>query len=375
MKGLYIHIPFCQRKCAYCNFISFESGDVPGYVKALQAEIGMTAQDRKEAVDTIFFGGGTPSVIPAAMISDIMNTIRRQYSVSESAEISIEVNPGTIDREKLAVYRDIGINRISLGLQSADDNELKILGRIHTFRDFEDGYRMARESGFQNINIDLIFGLPNQAATDFIKTLDTVIQFKPEHVSCYALKLEPGTPLYRQYSNAELMPDEDTEREMYHRAIGMLKHAGYTHYETSNFAKPGFACRHNLKYWQGEEYLGFGVAAHGYYRSGAGYIRTRNTENLSTYIKLVNENRLPTVEKIALSSAELREEYVMLRLRLAKGIRYEDYNRRFHEDFFAENEDTIRRMTEAGLLNADKDGIYPTTRGFDLQNVLIGAFL
>ena len=260
MKGLYIHIPFCQRKCAYCNFISFESGDVPGYVKALQAEIGMAAQDRKEAVDTIFFGGRLqPSVIPAAMISDIMNTIRRQYSVSESAEISIEVNPGTIDREKLAVYRDIGINRISLGLQSADDNELKILGRIHTFRDFEDGYRMARESGFQNINIDLIFGLPNQTAADFIKTLDTVIQFEPEHVSCYALKLEPGTPLYRQYSNAELMPDEDTEREMYHRAIGMLKHAGYTHYETSNFAKPGFACRHNLKYWQGEEYLGFGV--------------------------------------------------------------------------------------------------------------------
>ena len=375
MKGIYIHIPFCQRKCAYCNFVSFESGDISGYIQALKREISLTAVTIGEAVDTVFFGGGTPSIIPADYISEIIDTMKTYYDVSQKAEISIEVNPGTIDNEKLKIYRSAGINRMSLGLQSADDGELKMLGRIHTFNAFAAGCMAARDAGFDNINIDLIFGLPGQTTDGFKKTLDTVLAFNPEHISCYALKLEKGTPMYSRYFGSDELLDEDTERSMYHLAIERLEAAGYEHYETSNFAKHGFACQHNLKYWLGEEYLGFGVAAHGYYQCEAGYKRVSNTDNLGVYIQSLTDNRLPIKEEAVLSGEEIQEEYIMLRMRLKSGISFNDYRHRFGKDFTTEKKEAIERLKEAGLITSDINGIYPTVRGFDLQNIVIGELL
>ena len=264
--GIYIHIPFCVRKCAYCDFLSAPADEKTQaeYVKALQTEIYQTAKLLSEnpyTVDTVFFGGGTPSILAPGHVKALADTLRESFPFAENAEITIECNPGTLDEEKAAVYRQAGINRISFGLQSANNRELKMLGRIHTMEEFVKSYETARAAGFDNINIDLMSALPGQTFESFLHTLDTVLALKPEHISMYSLILEEGTALYEHLDRYPALPDEDTEREMYDTACLRLADNGYHQYEISNFAKEGKACRHNLSYWERKNYLGFGTGA------------------------------------------------------------------------------------------------------------------
>jgi len=375
MTGVYIHIPFCDAKCNYCNFVSQVGGDKKEYILALCKEIAVMDAFHNGKVDTVFFGGGTPSTIKPYYMEQVMNALSRSMTIVPEAEISMEANPGTVTFNTLKDYKRIGINRLSFGLQSANNTELNLLGRIHTYEEFLDSFASAREAGFSNINLDLIFGLPNQTVDGFMDTVKKAAALQPEHLSVYALKLEKGTPMYREFHHSPFMPGEDTEREMYHSAIAFLKDMGYGLYETSNFAKPGFECKHNLKYWTGEPYIGYGVAAHGYYLNGKGAVRTENTADLETYIKDLNDGIHDAQTKDQLSPRDMRDEYVMLRLRLAKGIEFLDFKTRFGMDFETEYKDAIEKTVTAGLITKDKHGIYPTIRGFDLQNTLITEFL
>ena len=288
--GIYIHIPFCVRKCAYCDFLSAPADEKTqaGYVKALQTEIYQTAKlfsENPYTVDTVFFGGGTPSILVPKHIKALMDTLRECFALPEAAEITIECNPGTLDEEKAAVYRQAGINRISFGLQSANNRELKMLGRIHTMEEFVKSYETARAAGFDNINIDLMSALPGQTFESFLHTLDTVLALKPEHISMYSLILEEGTALYEHLDRYPALPDEDTERQMYDTACLRLADNGYHQYEISNFAKEGKACRHNLSYWERKNYLGFGIGA----ASLRCEQRYTNTDSLALYIDTMAE--------------------------------------------------------------------------------------
>ena len=288
--GIYIHIPFCVRKCAYCDFLSALADEKTQaeYVKALQTEIYQTAKLLSEnpyTVDTVFFGGGTPSILAPGHVKALADTLRESFPFAENAEITIECNPGTLDEEKAAVYRQAGINRISFGLQSANNRELKMLGRIHTMEEFVQSYETARAAGFDNINIDLMSALPGQTFESFLHTLDTVLALKPEHISMYSLILEEGTALYEHLDRYPALPDEDTERQMYDTACLRLADNGYHQYEISNFAKEGKACRHNLSYWERKNYLGFGTGA----ASLLCEQRYTNTDSLALYIDTMAE--------------------------------------------------------------------------------------
>ena len=264
--GIYIHIPFCVRKCKYCDFLSFDSlkEDVKGrYVNALFSEIKMQGKRfQGYEADTIFIGGGTPTVVQAEYIAEIVECVKENFHLAEAAEITIEANPGTVTPEMLEIYRKSGVNRLSIGVQSLDDKVLSALGRIHTAEEFRNTYFAARHAGFNNINIDLMIAVPLQTEEIWEKTLKEAIRLKPEHISFYSLQREEGTEFYRMYKEGRLtLADDDTDRRMYHTAVKMLKEAGYHHYEISNAAKPGFESRHNMKYWQFDEYIGLGLGA------------------------------------------------------------------------------------------------------------------
>ena len=272
---LYIHIPFCVRKCNYCDFLSFPAGleSIESYCRALDEEICRTAEiiyekqeDRNTGrISTIFVGGGTPSVLAPEQIRRLFFCLRQNFSISPDAEISMEANPGTLTREKLAACMEAGVNRLSIGLQSSDDALLKVLGRIHTWEQFLDNYREARKTGFQNINIDLMSSLPGQTLSGYLKTLEQVTELRPEHISSYSLILEEGTPFFDSEDIRRRLPDEAVDREMYERTKELLHERGYERYEISNYAKEGFACRHNIGYWDGVPYLGLGLGASSYY--------------------------------------------------------------------------------------------------------------
>jgi oxygen-independent coproporphyrinogen-3 oxidase len=369
--GLYIHIPFCRRKCHYCDFVSFPGCEalMDDYIGALIAEARLYSDYLKDhTIDTLFIGGGTPSLLSPAQIEKLIKGIKSVCDFG-LCEATIEANPETLDEEKLAAYAACGINRLSLGLQTHDNGILKNIGRRHTFEQFLNVYETAGRY-FDNINADTIFGLPGQTQSNFMATVGKLIELLPAHVSAYSLKLEECTKLYETYKGA----DEDTDREMYHAAAAMLCGAGYTHYETSNFARPGFECLHNLKYWTGEEYLGLGVAAHSYitckYKQRFG-----NTEDIYEYIKSVEKGEKPAGEISAISENDEITEYIMLRLRLKQGIIFSDFNSRFNLDFEKTFGRPIEFSQSAGLITRDELGIYPTLKGFDLQNTLIGEFL
>ncbi|MFA5675020.1 MAG: radical SAM family heme chaperone HemW [Christensenellales bacterium] len=366
--GLYVHIPFCRRKCHYCDFVSFSGmeGVFNRYIDAVIAEAKQYKKLFKEyVVDTVFIGGGTPSVLEIPHIIKLVSGINNAFR-HHIKEFTIETNPEKLNAEKLSAYSDLGINRVSIGLQSHDDTILRRIGRRHTWDDFLRAYTDASRF-FKNINTDIIFGLPGQTTECFFETVEKVISLKPQHVSAYSLKVEQTTPLAKSFSGA----DEDTDRAMYHGAVDMLESAGYVHYETSNFALPEFECGHNLKYWTCAEYLGLGVAAHSF----AGDARRSNTESLQDYME-ATESRLPqAADMTKLGEHEKAEEYIMLRMRLADGIVFNDYNTRFNKDFSAEFLNQISAAQKMGLIVADKDGIRPTKKGFDLQNTLICEFI
>jgi len=375
MKGIYIHIPFCMSKCLYCDFVSMEGGDKKAYIAALKKEIRFYDAEHAGTVDSIFFGGGTPSSVLPIYIESVMDTLKKSFEVQDDAEITIEANPGTVDREKLLAYKKMGINRISFGLQSANDDELVSLGRIHTFEEFLESYELARNAGFENINIDLMFGLPNQDLRDFDNSVRKVLELEPEHISCYALKIEKGTEFYKKYYGSTLMPGEKQERQMYHTARTAFENKGYVHYETSNFAKPGFECRHNLKYWTGEEYLGFGVAAHSYFFDKRKRYRQNNISDIEKYIRDIENDVMPIDEEVKLTEKDIQDEYIMLHLRLNTGIVFEEYLNLFGMDFEKDFSEQIEKLQENGLIRRDEKGIYSTPKGFDLQNTMISMFL
>ncbi len=371
---LYLHIPFCIRKCNYCDFLSApaELSVQVRYMKALGAELaGRSAEAADHEVRSVFLGGGTPSVVPAEEIRYLLDLIREHYHVSADAEISMEVNPGTVDKEKLAVYRSAGINRLSIGLQSAVEEELRVLGRIHTFSQFLETYEAAREAGFTNVNVDLMSALPGQTLASYQRTLETVLALRPlpEHLSAYSLIVEEGTPFARlQEQGCLALPDEDEDRLMYERTGELLARAGYHRYEISNYALPGYECRHNTGYWIRVEYLGFGIGAASLWQE----TRFSNAPSLEAYLKSPLDVRTPP--EVLTTQAQM-EETLFLGLRLSRGITNTDFQRRFHHSLPEIYAPVIAQNVRDALLDWDGEHLRLTLRGIDLSNYVLAQFL
>ncbi len=364
---IYVHIPFCVRKCAYCDFLSVPAEEAvrSRYVEVLKDELRQKAAAGEEHVVTsVFIGGGTPSILEGVQLAGIVKELRRWFSVEEYAEITVECNPGTLNREKLACYRDSGVNRLSLGLQSADDRELKLLGRIHTFKEFLESFSLARSMGFANVNVDLMSALPGQSRESWQRTLNQVLALKPEHISAYSLMIEEGTPFYERFRpggpEAGLLPDEDIERQMYYDTRDILAAEGYQRYEISNYAKPGFACRHNLGYWERKEYLGLGLGA----SSLRGHVRCRNQENLEAY--LAGDWRCQEVTELARKD-EL-EETMFLGLRKTEGVYLTEELLKVYERVLAD-------LERKGLLFREKGRARLTELGIDVSSYALAEFL
>ena len=363
--GLYVHIPFCVRKCAYCDFCSYPYSDISwreDYIHRLCAEIS-EYEGRNIKVNSIFFGGGTPSLLKEAEFRYIVGAIKKSFMISADAEFTIEANPKTLTEKNLASYIDCGVNRISIGLQSIHENELKSLGRIHNYTDFLDSYNLVRSLGIDNINVDLMYGIPEQTKESFAETLDSLIELAPEHISVYGLILEEGTPLYKN-RDALTLPSEDAECDMYYIASQKLSLAGYSHYEISNYAKLGYECRHNLKYWRCEEYIGVGVNAHSYFDG----IRFANSDDISEYLDVKCKKYI--TEDISDSTDEAYE-YVMLRLRLAEGLSLSDYYLRFGENFLEGRGPMIDKLRGLGYIGIQNDRLFLTEKGFYVSNAIL----
>lgn len=373
---LYIHIPFCVSKCAYCDFLSApgETQIQREYVDCLLKEIKSHKDKEPNAVvDTIFIGGGTPSILPEGCIRAIMNQVKETFTLGSQVEITIEANPGTLTKEKLIEYLSAGINRLSIGLQSVNNKELKELGRIHTFEDFLTSYELAVESGFQNINIDLMSALPRQTLESWEKTLRQVTDLNPNHISAYSLIIEEGTPFYSKYSKAgeNMLPDEDLERELYYFTKSYLQEKGYERYEISNYAKKDYECRHNIGYWTGIQYLGMGLGASSYMRES----RFKNPVILSEYIENCEELYKLSLQSEKLTMAEQMEEFMFLGLRLLAGVSIDEFRERFHKDIFEIYGMVIEELVKDGLLCNNGKSIYLTERGLDLSNYVMMRFL
>lgn len=360
--GIYIHIPFCVKKCRYCDFLSGPAtAEIQEkYVEALLKEMeGYKGLLGGRKIGTVFFGGGTPSILNGRKIVRIMDRLRSFGSLSEDAEITIEANPGTVDSEKLYSWKQAGINRISFGLQSADDQELRCLGRIHTWETFLQNYRLARACGFSNLNVDLMSALPGQTVAQWKRTMEQVTKLEPEHISAYSLIVEEGTPFYETYANhPELLPSEDEEREMYYETKAFLASRGYERYEVSNYAKPGYECRHNLSYWNRTDYLGLGLGA----SSLLGNVRKTNQTELSEYLKGNFEG-----EEERLTSKAAMEEYFFLGLRKMEGVKWTDYRPQY--------EKIVNKLLGEGLLEESGDQIRLTEYGIDVSNYVLSEFL
>ena len=367
--GLYVHIPFCIKKCNYCDFCSFAVDSVDwrsSYIDALCREIESYGE-KKIAVNSIFFGGGTPSLLSAEEFDRIVSCIKKSFNVLEDTEFSIELNPKTIDEEKLRAFVNCGVNRLSIGLQSIHENEMKILGRIHSYKNFLESYKIARQCGIKNINVDLMYGIPEQSLKSFEATIKAVTDLSPEHISLYGLIIEEGTPFYEKRKSLSL-PSEDSECDMYYLAADFLKKSGYLHYEISNYAKDGRQCRHNLKYWKDEEYIGFGLSAYSYFDGR----RFGNTDNFREYLNL-NAVKYSQCEIIDRESEAY--EFVMLGLRLAEGFSLEEYQERFGVDFCKGREEIISRFLEEGYLIISDGRFSLTDRGFYVSNSIINELI
>jgi oxygen-independent coproporphyrinogen III oxidase len=371
--ALYIHIPFCHRKCSYCSFISyaFRLNDIPPYLRALKAEIAQRAGN--ERLSSIYFGGGTPSLLTADQFAGILAAMSHSFTVDKAAEITVEANPGTVDEVYLSAIRELGINRLSLGVQSLSDRDLRLLGRMHTAADAREAVRFARSSGFDNVNMDLIYGLPGQSLPDWRDTLDEALVLTPQHLSLYSLTIEEGTPMWKAMQNGSLpYAEPDLAAEQYELTESMLADCGYRHYEISNWAKEGSECRHNMTYWINKPYVGMGVSAH----SWMGNHRLANTDNLDEYLASFVRNLplLPAMDESISPDLELAET-VILGLRLDTGVEIDDINNRFNIDLMAHYGQTIEELMEAGLLESAGGRLTLTARGRLLGNEVFWRFL
>ncbi|MCR5501540.1 MAG: radical SAM family heme chaperone HemW [Lachnospiraceae bacterium] len=388
--GIYIHIPFCVRKCSYCDFLSFSAGEETGkdYLDALICEIREKGpQYRGYIITSVFIGGGTPSSVPSGHITKILRTVRENFEVSEDCEISMESNPGTLTEEKLKEYKKAGINRLSMGLQSASDRELSWLGRIHTFAGFLASYDLVIKSGFKNVNIDLMYGIPGQTKASWEKTLREVLGLnpRPTHISAYSLIVEEGTPFYEIYGEAAggrengkdperqypPLPSEEEERNMDKITEDILSKYGYHRYEISNYAKKGFECRHNLRYWKRGEYLGLGLGA----ASFTDNIRYRNTDDLSVYLR----RGFRKEDYQVLSEREQMEEFMFLGLRLTEGILTDEFERVFRKPFPKRYWDVIYRYENLCFIELEDSPeglrVRLTPKGRDISNRILSEFL
>lgn len=393
--GIYVHIPFCVQKCRYCDFLSFpsEREGVSRYVDSLLREIRsfrqpeVMAQDirsfylpeesagcmdgsQKIEVDSVFIGGGTPSILPVEHMERIFEALSERFRLSEDTEITVECNPGTAGKEALQAYRSIGINRISFGFQSAVDAELKKLGRIHTAAEAEEAFWMARQAGFDNINIDLMSAIPGQTLDSYRMTLGAALALNPQHISAYSLIIEEGTPFYAEYGEKPPV-DEDTDREMYAMTKDLLAQGGYRRYEISNYAKEGFSCRHNLKYWSGGDYIGFGLGA----SSKIGNIRYKNETDIHTYTEKVQKGENITYIEEVLQPEDEMAEFFILGLRKTEGVSRSEFAARFSEDAMDRYGDLLFQCEKKGLLTFSADRIAFTDRGLDLSNYVLCRFL
>lgn len=376
--GIYVHIPFCVKKCYYCDFISYDNKNelIEDYIQALINEIKIKSEEfSNEEVSTIYIGGGTPSYIDSKYIIKIINTIKENYQVNiKNIEVTLEVNPGTVTKEKLTDYINCGINRISIGLQSTNNELLKQIGRIHTYEKFLETYNLAKETGFKNINVDLMLALPNQTIEQLEESVYKVIELQPGHISLYSLILEEGTKLFVDYEQGKLnLPSDEEERTMYWRTKKILEEAGYTHYEISNFAKDGYKSIHNVDCWEQKNYLGFGIAAHSYIEN----TRYSNIIETKQYIENIKNNKIKenkVIQEIQ-NTNSMQKEFIMLGLRKIEGIKVSDFKNKFIQNPIYLYRKEFNELVENELVIIEEDIIKLTNKGIDFANIVWEKFI
>jgi oxygen-independent coproporphyrinogen-3 oxidase len=375
MLGLYVHIPFCVSKCNYCDFNSYkiDKNSKETYLKDLKREMNLYKQDiENKEITSIFLGGGTPSILTGEEIKFIFKQIKENFKIKEDAEISIECNPGTLNKEKLIAMKESGINRISIGLQAVQDYHLSYIGRIHTYNEFEKNYKEAIELGFENINVDLMYALPNQKFKEWKESLQKIVALNPSHISAYSLILEEGTKLYDMYENKEFeMIDENTDMQMYNYTINYLKENGYNQYEISNYAKSGLECKHNILYWKCDHYIGIGAGASGYLKD----YRYNNVEDLQDYHEKINKNEKPIENIEKLSVEDKIQEKIFMGLRMNEGIKFEDFKKQFNIDFKEKYYEIIKELEDGKLINQTITGFSLTQRGREISNSIFIKFM
>lgn len=391
--SIYIHIPFCRHKCIYCDFLSFANETNTRqiqYVNALMSEIRLyKPYADRYSVKTIYIGGGTPSILDEALIGNILNTIFHIFKVDRFPEITIEVNPGTIKYTNLLSYKEYGINRLSIGLQSADNEMLRMMGRIHDFDDFISGFEAARRAGFENISVDVMSGLPGQDIHTLVDTLTKVTELGPEHISVYSLQVEEGTKLSERQDLINMIPDENTDRTMYAMTKKVLKAAGYNRYEISNYSKPKYESRHNIVYWTGGQYIGFGIGAASYFKGE----RFSNIKNMDNYIEIcedIREELTKDTDRVRLydSAANILrenvetlyiesriEEFMYLGLRMTGGVSRKEFNERFNRDIYDIYGEVINKYCGQGYMISEGDNIRLTDKGIDISNYILADFI
>ena len=376
--GLYVHIPFCVKKCNYCDFLSAAADDVTKerYVAALCKEIAGYKELAKDyELATIYFGGGTPSILKVSLIEQLLDVIRKSFSVNMAAEVTLEVNPGTVAPDKLKSYRELGINRLSIGVQSAKEKELQLLGRIHSFEDAKNTVQWARNAGFANISMDLISALPGQNLADYKENVEAVLSLNPEHISSYSLIVEEGTPFYEQYGEGKAcekeLPDEETDRAMYAYTKERLAAAGYERYEISNYAKAGYESKHNSSYWTGVEYLGVGLGASSLFTNA----RYHNETELTAYMEAgeAGEDVRREIERLVLE--EQMEEFMILGLRRMCGISREEFQKRFGRPLETVYGSALQKLKKQNLITVEGDCVALTELGIDVSNQVFVEFI
>ena len=374
MTGLYVHIPFCSSRCSYCDFATglYQSELAERYVAALVEEI-KTSRHRGASVDTIYFGGGTPSLLAPAQLDRILATVHEQFAIDPDSEITLEINPGSVTREKLAAFRSLGINRASFGAQTFDDRELAKLGRSHTAADALKTFADLRDAAFDNVSFDLIAGLPGQTLAGWQRNIEQAIELNPEHLSFYLLEVHSGTPLAEHIRRGlQPVPDDDLAGVMYQWMLDHASAAGYEHYEISNLCRPGFHSRHNIKYWTAEPYYGFGCSAHSYDGQTR---RWSNHRDVLRYVEMIESGTSPVVEEQELSETDVRAEALFLGMRLMRGVDVRQYRESFGVDVREQHAADLDRFRKAGLLEFDGDLIRLTRTGALLSNEVFAAFV
>ena len=375
MLGLYIHIPFCVRKCKYCDFNSFKLNidEKKKYLSALSKEMELYKEKiGQKEIDSIFVGGGTPSILNEEEIKILFDNINLNFKIKEDAEITMECNPGTLTLNKLKIMKKCGVNRLSIGVQAVQNHHLKYIGRIHTFEEFEKNYHEAKKVGFDNINIDLMYALPNQTKEDWMESLEKVVNLNPTHISAYSLILEENTELFDMYERKEFkLLDEDTDIEMYEYTINYLKSHGYNQYEISNYAKKGFECKHNILYWKCENYVGIGTSASGFLDE----IRYNNLFEIDKYEELILNGKKPIEWEEKLSIKDKIEESIFLGLRMNEGIKFKDFKNKYDFNFLEEYKNEIEKLTKLQLIDINETGMKLTQKGKEISNSVFVEFI